>query len=181
MDKPKRTCKSNVTYSNLALGEYTRLILEGEREISASRLLKINHPELSHRQIALIKKKALNNLKILRNVNAKELIDLHLLRYEEIYRAALSFGFTSLAVKALNEKERILNLHEQQETSITFSKKEINITQSSDFDFSKLPDKKQDRIKVLLDKSRSEMDRHNQYLVNRESAKLRQELKQRAI
>lgn len=87
--------------------------------------------------------------------NNEKIIEIHTLLYEDIYNRFEKLGNASGKMKAMAQKEKLLNLYQDESTEVVMNtQNNININ-TTNYDVSKLDQNQQNRLQELLSKAQN--------------------------
>lgn len=141
LSKLKLIERRNEIVSRILSGEKNKDIIKW---ICAKYKSKYNYAE----KLVLQGKESLNEY---RSDHVDQMLTLHLLRYEELFKLSSEAGMASISIKALQGKEKIIGLHKD-EAYVKVSNEFIDATAVTPYNFDSLSKKENDRLDALIEK-----------------------------
>ena len=105
---------------------------------------KYNYAE----KLVLLAKESLNEY---RSDHVDQMLTLHLLRYEELFKLSNEAGMSSISIKALQGKEKIIGLHKD-EAYVKVNNEYIDTAAVTPYNFDKLSKEENNRLDALIEK-----------------------------
>lgn len=87
-------------------------------------------------------------------MNNETIIAIHTDIYEDIYKRFSDLDFTKGALMALERKEKLLNLHQEDQNEVVINNQNNITVNESNYDTDKLSQSQQDRLTYLLNKTK---------------------------
>lgn len=85
--------------------------------------------------------------------NNEKIVEIHTLLYEDIYNRFVRLGFKKGMMAAMAQKEKLLNLYEQESTEVEINTQN-NINIETHYDVSKLNPQQHERLNFLLQQAK---------------------------
>ena len=135
-----------------AILKYSEMVLEGVAQKEICQLL--------HQEIGFNETQALQFVNEVKDTiaettaeNNEKIIEIHTMIYEDVYRRFGKLGLASGKMKAMAQKEKLLNLYQEDTTEVVMNTQN-NINIQTHYDVSKLTPQQQSRLDELLLKAK---------------------------
>ena len=154
-------------------GDYIKFKNEKERKEALIRYAKMflngdsiaDITQCAMREYNIPSEKTINTVSFLNQVkdyiaesvaeNDEEIVKVHAMIYEEVYRRFMYIGYEKGALKTLKQKEKLLGMIPE-ETQEVIMNNQVNVevqSQGEIYDYSKLSDKELKRLNMLINKT----------------------------
>lgn len=148
--KYKHNLYENTEHKRRTIVKYCELLLKGESIRTIRELVVEEFPDWNHNSIVHLLTECRETIAEVTAINNEKVLQIHVDIYEDLYNRLMKLDSAKNAMIALQQKEALLGKHQEDKEVVVNN--QTNVVIQTKYDYEKLNDEEQDRLRYLTNK-----------------------------